>query len=66
MLTELLAVREWMIKMLDSYSWKSQYSYSREVLKEVIINFDKTVLWAYLNSSEVNTKLLEELKFYEK
>lgn len=66
MLIELLTARKEMIQTLDSYSWRSQYANSRETLKGVIMNFDQSVLWAYLNSNEVNTKLLEELKFYEK
>ena len=38
---------------------------TREKTAKMIMNFDQYVLWKYLDSKEVNSQLLEELKFYE-
>jgi len=62
MIKELLETRESMVVRLNSY-YNSQWM--REQMASIIKNFDNNVLWKYLDSKEVNSQLLEELKFYE-
>jgi hypothetical protein len=64
MLQELLSEREKMFSMLRNHIRDTQHA-SRDNMVAIIKNFDQYVLWKYIDSKEVNSKLLEELKFYE-
>lgn len=65
MLKELLQERNKLLDRIENQisKWNAN---ARADLISVLKNYDNNVLWKYLDSKEVNSQLLEELKFYEK
>lgn len=61
MLEQLLKERKEMINKI----YMCANAWQRADLLSSVRSFDREILWKYMDSKEVNSKLLEELKFYE-
>lgn len=61
----LMQERQKLIDKMEEHRENWRYA-SRDNYVKLIESFDKDVLWKYIDSKEVNSKLLEELQFYTK